>query len=128
MRLAESWIVGTIAFGLTLSSWQSGRAQQSVQAGARQPQQDDVSGLRQRVESLDARQQQILDRLDELKQLLQVSAPRPGSQPPSNLVIHDELFKGNAAASVAIVEYADFQCPYCGKYEQEIYPQIFENY
>jgi len=29
---------------------------------------------------------------------------------------------------VAIVEYADFECPYCGQYEHEVYPQVFADY
>lgn len=35
---------------------------------------------------------------------------------------------GSADAPITIVEYSDFQCPFCEKYFQETYPQILENY
>lgn len=35
---------------------------------------------------------------------------------------------GSADAPVTIVEYSDFQCPFCEKYFQGAYPQIVENY
>lgn len=35
---------------------------------------------------------------------------------------------GDAGAKVTIVEFADFQCPYCGKFEQEVYSRIKQEY
>lgn len=35
---------------------------------------------------------------------------------------------GNPNAKVTIVEFADFQCPYCGKFQQEVYPFIKQEY
>lgn len=35
---------------------------------------------------------------------------------------------GDANAKVTIVEFADFQCPYCGKFQQEVYPFIKQEY
>jgi len=75
-------------------------------------------------------QRQILSELAEIKQLL-ASMGRPFSQPPTPptvLSLHDERFRGEQSATVAIVEYADFECPYCGEYEHDVYPQIAENY
>ncbi len=39
-----------------------------------------------------------------------------------------EHVKGNANAKVTIVEYSDFQCPYCAQYSVQTYPQIDEKY
>lgn len=35
---------------------------------------------------------------------------------------------GDPAAKVTVVEFADFQCPYCGKFQQEVYPLIKQEY
>jgi protein-disulfide isomerase len=39
-----------------------------------------------------------------------------------------EHVKGNASAKVTIIEYSDFQCPYCAQYSVQTYPQIDEKY
>jgi len=39
-----------------------------------------------------------------------------------------EHVKGNASAKVTIVEYSDFQCPYCAQYSVQTFPQIDEKY
>jgi protein-disulfide isomerase len=35
---------------------------------------------------------------------------------------------GNASATVTLIEYGDYQCPYCGKFFSETAPSIIENY
>lgn len=76
--------------------------------------------------------EQILSTLNEIKQLLATNAAaRPAPQPPtppSALSTKDEPFRGETGASVAIVEYADFECPYCGEYQHDTYPQIAKDY
>src|SRR5207247_8778213 len=32
------------------------------------------------------------------------------------------------AAKVAVIEYSDFQCPFCGRYAKESFPQITSDY
>jgi protein-disulfide isomerase len=39
-----------------------------------------------------------------------------------------EPFQGNPAAEVVIEEFSSFQCPYCGRYFRETYPQLVANY
>ncbi len=96
--------------------------------------QEDLSALRTDVTAIQAEQQQIITRLDELKQLLQINsrqptpAAMPGPQPPSTLDIRGEQFEGGSTAGVALIEYSDFECPFCGGYERETSPQIFDNY
>ena len=36
--------------------------------------------------------------------------------------------EGNANAPVTIIEYSDFQCPYCGRFFSDAYPQIKQQY
>jgi protein-disulfide isomerase len=39
-----------------------------------------------------------------------------------------EHVKGDANAKVTIIEYSDFQCPYCAQFSVQTYPQIDEEY
>jgi protein-disulfide isomerase len=36
--------------------------------------------------------------------------------------------KGSPDASVVLIEYADFQCPYCGQFARQILPEIEKRY
>ncbi len=40
----------------------------------------------------------------------------------------DELFLGSSDAPVAMVEYGDFQCPFCKKYLDSVFPAIKSQY
>jgi protein-disulfide isomerase len=97
-----------------------------AQGQAKDQPQGDLSAMRADVRALQAEQQQIITRLDELKQLLQVNR-----QPPpqiSSISVRGEGFRGDSGARVAIIEYADFECPYCGEYERKVFPQLLSDY
>lgn len=40
----------------------------------------------------------------------------------------DDVFTGNPDAPVTIVEFSDFECPFCAAFYQNTLPQIEENY
>ena len=123
--MARQWILRSVAICfLAMSFCQMGDAQQNLS--------QDISDLKKDVATLGEAQQQIIRQLAELKQFLAAnaavrSAPQPPA-PPSALATQDESFRGQSGASVAIIEYADFECPYCGQYEHDVYPQISMDY
>lgn len=58
---------------------------------------------------------------------------QPQAQPtpagPVDVPLDDVAFSiGDPNAPVTIVEYTDYQCPYCGRHFQQTYPQILEQY
>ncbi|MDP2668925.1 MAG: DsbA family protein [bacterium] len=43
-------------------------------------------------------------------------------------VRNGDFYLGNPGAKVVVVEYGDYQCPFCGKWFKEVEPQIINNY
>jgi protein-disulfide isomerase len=126
MRLRSGLIIacciGLLGF-CTIAQAQHGNDEKNLNL------QDSISSLAKDVKILVEQQQEVVDQLKELNRLLPSnSAKRPVPQLPATLNTHHELFEGDSAARVAIVEYSDFECPFCGGYERETYPQVFENY
>lgn len=42
--------------------------------------------------------------------------------------VDDDAMKGDANAPITIVEFSDYECPFCGKFYSETYSSIVENY
>jgi protein-disulfide isomerase len=115
---------------VTLIASQIGRAQQGIETPSSI--QEEVVGIRQQISTLAEEQRQIIGMLKELKEKLPTSIPTaPAPQPPLSppaIDIQGKSFRGESSASVALIEYSDFECPYCGMYEREISPRVLENY
>jgi protein-disulfide isomerase len=88
----------------------------------------DFAALQGEVQVLKTQQQQILTSLDELKKLLRTRNEPPEVKVPATLNVAGEPFRGNAGAQLAIIEYADFECPFCRRFEHDTYPQIRDAY
>jgi protein-disulfide isomerase len=93
---------------------------------------DEITTLRNDVQQLKTQQQQILDRLDELKKLLSGrggTASTPSAiKAPDIMSVQGELFRGDASSTVAIIEYGDFECPFCRHFQHDVYPQVLDKY
>ena len=94
--------------------------------------QQEIRDLREQIETMQATQRQILEELKELRKLLEsrsAEAAAINNLPQViSINVHGEPFKGSTDAQLAIVEYSDFECPYCGKYARETYPRIVSEY
>ena len=96
--------------------------------GAAQQNSPDVQSLSRDVHQLQAQQQVILDRLDELKKLLRPANQPPEITPPAQMSMRGEAFRGDPKAALAVVEYGDFECPFCRRFQHDAYPQIAASY
>ncbi|MFL6212764.1 MAG: DsbA family protein [Blastocatellia bacterium] len=123
MKQAISWLTAVIVGVSCLPP-------ASAQKRDDKAKQKEAASLQQQVDELKAGQQQILKELQEIRKILQSFQEAASPQPPSEIAlpVAGEPFKGSAAARVAIVEYSDFQCPYCGEYAREIFPRLDSDY
>ena len=99
----------------------------TVAVHASQPRADELARLKDEVARLNTQQQQILNALEELKRMMQ-GPGQPALQPPQTMSVAGEPFKGQPGATLAIIEYADFECPFCRRFEHDVYPQIRDSY
>jgi protein-disulfide isomerase len=103
-------------------------------APAQSPQ--DVDAIRKDLAALRAQQDAIQKDVEAIKNLLQSAmGPRPaGADAPATgpsaqpLKITGRPTIGSAQATVVVVEFSDYECPYCGKYATETFPQVQREY
>ena len=89
------------------------------------------------------RQQQIVDsQMEILRQLQQIQSspegtqavqrtPQPASPPaPPDFMMNIDgaAVKGRADAKLTLIEFSDFECPFCGRYMSDTYPQLTREY
>lgn len=97
-------------------------------AVAQRAQSEDV---KKAIETLNESQKAILKELQEIHKLLaQQGQGRPAADtlPSAPMDVSKEPFKGAPNAKVALIEFSDFQCPFCGRYDKETYPQLLKEY
>lgn len=85
------------------------------------------ASMEEQIEALKQGQAQMMRELQEIKAMLKDgSGPSLKVQPQAHVVanVTGEPFRGDAKARVAIMEYSDFDCPYCGRYARELYPKL----
>ena len=71
--------------------------------------------------------------LQEIKTLLQGARQAAGPPPPVapesiDLSVANAYAKGGAGARLVLVEFSDFQCPFCGRHAKQTLPQIEREY
>lgn len=80
---------------------------------------------------ISARNQQISSAIEEVKKL---AASRPSARPvppsPQNVKVSvdDDPIKGDTKAPVTIVEFSDFQCPFCKRFYDQVLPSLDKEY
>ena len=91
----------------------------------------DTESLKQEIQSLKAGQQQIQKDIEEIKKILQ-AARNPAAAPDKavNAVVNiaGEPVKGNKDARLTLIEFSEYQCPFCSRHVQNTYPQLDKEY
>ena len=86
------------------------------------------ASLEEQILALREGQAELMREMQAIEAMLkqQKAGPEVKAQPTPHVVanVTGEPFRGSSAARVAIMEYSDFDCPYCGRYAREIYPKL----
>ncbi len=56
------------------------------------------------------------------------SQQQPEQVPRTEVTVDDDTVKGSPDAPVTIIEFSDFQCPFCTRFYQNTLPQIQQQY
>lgn len=93
----------------------------------------ELESLQQEIKELKAGQEAIQKQLGEIKQFLQAARQQP-ARPPAAQTIDAVVPLGNAPpkgkpdAKLILVEFSDYQCPFCQRHFQSVLPQLEKDY
>jgi protein-disulfide isomerase len=94
--------------------------------------QEGAGDLRSEIDALKQGQQEIKKQLQDIQKLLQArSAPaRPSGPDVKGKVfdLGDNPVKGGENAEIVLVEFTDYQCPFCSRHVNQTHPQIASEY
>jgi len=95
---------------------------------------DEVLDLKEQVKALQESQDAIQKDLGEIKRLLEAGARPAGQRPPAptfepqDISYADAPVLGKSDAPVTLIEYSDYQCPFCKRHYLNTMPSLKENY
>jgi protein-disulfide isomerase len=91
----------------------------------------EVDSMKKDIQSIKDSQQAIQKDLQEIKKLLAARPQAPAGPADSVGVVIDVTgapFKGDKNAKYTVVEFSEFQCPFCGRHVRDTYPQLDKEY
>lgn len=80
------------------------------------------------LEALKAGQQTILKELAEIRKLVTPKKREVVSDINVVLDVTGDPVKGSPDARLALVEFTDYQCPFCGRHAKSVMPQVLKAY
>ncbi len=92
---------------------------------------DEIENLKKEIESLKKNQREILKELDALKKRARRVPPLRRRPPlPQNVVlsVKGKPYKGNENAKLTLIEFSDYQCPFCARHVKNTLPRLEEKY
>lgn len=90
---------------------------------------EELKALRKEIESLKQGQSAIHKELQEIKTLLRGRVATPPPEPQNVVLsVKDDPFKGDKNAKLTLIEFSDYQCPFCARHVRDTLPQIEREY
>ena len=94
----------------------------------------EIGALRQEMEQLKKSQQNIEATLQDIKRLLLANAaagagaPRPSSAVGMSVNVAGKQIRGDKNAKLTLIEFTDYECPFCGRHFRDTAPKILKDY
>ena len=91
----------------------------------------EVAALQARVSELETQQTELIAKIDSLtKRLESLTRSRARQIDLKNVPISsaDDPRRGDPAATIVVVEFSDYQCPYCRRHTMNTLPKLKEEY
>jgi len=110
---------------------------QTLKPAAQQPAvtNQDIEALKRQIQALMAGQIAVQKQLDEIKLMLKAGVAAAAPAPAPAVSIVDSLIdtagsasRGAMAARVAVVEFSDYECPFCARHAQQTVPDLAREY
>ena len=93
------------------------------------PQPDDLKALRKEIEALKEEQRALRREIQDLANSLRDrGGPSTRDVRDLSISVGRRPSQGNDNAVLTIVEFSDYQCPFCGRHARETFPQIRRDY
>ena len=93
---------------------------------------EELEEIKDQIEALQSGQQAIQKELAEIKTLLQQGqrggAPTPPPFEKQDVTLGASPFLGEPDATVTMVEYSDYQCPFCARHYRNVMPTLVKDY
>jgi protein-disulfide isomerase len=90
---------------------------------------DDVQVLKEELDHLKQGQEHIQKDLQEIKSLLKARTGQARSDTIDTMIsLEGAALKGDRAAKVVLLEFSDYECPYCAQYSRETFGKVDEEY
>jgi protein-disulfide isomerase len=83
--------------------------------------------LKKQIEALTTAMKAMQTDLQEIKALL-LRGAQPAAPQNVTLDLGTNWFKGEKTARLTMVEFTDYQCPFCSRYARDTFPQIEKEY
>jgi protein-disulfide isomerase len=121
MSAIKRFLAGGLAIVAIVCSVTPGSAQSS----------DELRALRKELEAIKEGQVRLQKDVQEIKTLLQggrAAAPAPVQPQNVVLTLDGDPAKGDGSARLVLVEFTDYQCPFCARHARDTFPRIDAEY
>jgi protein-disulfide isomerase len=89
---------------------------------------DELKAIKEEIKALKEGQKNLQKELMEIKSLLLRARRAPPEFKEAVISIDGDPFKGDKNAKLALIEFSDYQWPFCGRHVRETLPQIEKEY